>query len=189
MFQPGSQKEKVWHRTLSQAKPCPPHKKTASTVYCPRNHESPFFKIVRDHFDQFEQIYPERFRKNMVTGANNPKIRSSIDKFLKCGDLKEGFARVRCPDCHEEFFVAFPCRQRSCSPTCDQKRALLLGHRLKDEVFADVPHRQWFFTIQSDYEFISGLTEVFWRSSAVLLTIQFVKFIFWKLMGTWVFRL
>lgn len=33
------------------------------------------------------------------------------------------------------------------SPTCDQKRALFLGHRLRDKVFADVPHRQWVFTI------------------------------------------
>ena len=23
-------------------------------------------------------------------------------KFLECGDLKHGFARVRCPKCHEE---------------------------------------------------------------------------------------
>ena len=74
-------------------------------------------------------------------------IRSSINKFLKCGDLKEGFARVRCPDCHEEFFVAFSCRQRSCCPSCDQKRALLLAHRLNNDVLADVPHRQWVFTI------------------------------------------
>ncbi|MBN1599992.1 MAG: transposase zinc-binding domain-containing protein [Chitinispirillaceae bacterium] len=76
-----------------------------------------------------------------------PIIRTSIDKFLKCGDLKEGFARVRCPDCHTEFFVAFSCRQRACCPSCDQKRALLLAHRLNSEVFAPVPHRQWVFTI------------------------------------------
>jgi hypothetical protein len=74
-------------------------------------------------------------------------IRSSIDKFLKCGDLKEGFARVKCKDCGEEFFVAFSCRQRCCCPSCDQKRALLLAHRLKDEVLANVPHCQWVFTI------------------------------------------
>jgi hypothetical protein len=66
---------------------------------------------------------------------------------LKCGDVKEGFARVRCPNCKEEFFVAYSCRQRSCCPSCDRKRALLLGHRLKEEVFAPVPHRQWVFTI------------------------------------------
>lgn len=54
---------------------------------------------------------------------------------------------MRCPDCKEEFIVAFSCRQRSCCPACDQKRALLLGSRLKDEVSSDVPHRQWVFTI------------------------------------------
>jgi hypothetical protein len=32
-------------------------------------------------------------------------------------------------------------------PLGDLKRALLLAHRLKDEVFAEVPHRQWVFTI------------------------------------------
>jgi Putative transposase/Transposase zinc-binding domain len=114
--------------------------------YRPRNHKaSPFFKIVRDRFDEFERVYPERFQERY--GYWRPVIRSSIDKFLKCGDLREGFARVRCPDCGEEFFVAFSCRQRSCCPSCDQKRSLMLAYRLKDEVFASVPHRQWVFTI------------------------------------------
>ncbi|MFW5775286.1 MAG: transposase zinc-binding domain-containing protein [Chitinivibrionales bacterium] len=36
---------------------------------------------------------------------------------MKCGDLKQGFARVRCPYCKEEFFVAFSCRQRPCCPS------------------------------------------------------------------------
>jgi hypothetical protein len=32
-------------------------------------------------------------------------------------------------------------------PSCDQKRSLILGHRLINEVLASVPHRQWVFTI------------------------------------------
>jgi len=114
--------------------------------YRPRNHEaSPFFKIVHDRFDEFERVYPERFQQRY--GYWRPVMRSSIDKFLKCGDLKEGFARVKCKACGEEYFVAFSCRQRSCCPSCDQKRALLLAYRLKEEVLADVPHLQWVFTI------------------------------------------
>jgi hypothetical protein len=32
--------------------------------YRPRDHEaSPFFKIVRDRFDEFERIYPERYQE------------------------------------------------------------------------------------------------------------------------------
>jgi hypothetical protein len=126
--------------TSSSLRPAP------GKFYRPRDHEaSPFFKIVREHFDEFERVYPQRYQNRY--GYWRPVIRSTIDKFLKCGDLKEGFARVRCPDCKEEFFVAFSCRQRSCCPSCDQKRSLLLALRLKDEVLAVVPHRQWVFTI------------------------------------------
>ena len=114
--------------------------------YRPRDHEaSPFFKVVRDYFDEFEKVYPEKYQKRY--GYWRPVIRSAIDKFLKCGDLKEGFARVRCPDCKAEFFVAFSCRARGCCPSCGQKRALLLAHHLNEEVLSDVPHRQWVFTI------------------------------------------
>jgi predicted RNA-binding Zn-ribbon protein involved in translation (DUF1610 family) len=91
--------------------------------YRPRDHEaSPFFKIVRDHFDEFERVYPERYQQRY--GYWRPVVRSSIDKFLKCGDLKEGFARVRCPDCGKELFLAYSCRQRGACPSCDQKRSL-----------------------------------------------------------------
>ena len=118
----------------------------AGKCYRPRDHEaSLFFKIARDHFVGFERVYPERFQKRY--GYYRPVIRSSIDKFLKCGDLKEGFARVRCKECGEEFFVAFSCRQRSCCPSCDKKRSLLLAYHLNEEVLAAVPHRQWVFTI------------------------------------------
>ena len=113
----------------------------AAKLYRPRNPEaSPFYKLVRDHFDEFERVYDERFQPNY--GYWRPAIRSAMDKFLKCGDLREGFARVRCPDCCKEFFVAFSCKQRCCCPSCDQKRALLLGMRLAEEVFAPVGHRQ-----------------------------------------------
>ena len=64
--------------------------KPPGKFYRPRDHEaSPFFKVVRDHFEEFERVYPEKFQAKY--GYWRPIIRSSIDKFLKCGDLKEGF--------------------------------------------------------------------------------------------------
>jgi hypothetical protein len=114
--------------------------------YRPRNPElSPFYKRVSDYFDEFERIYPDRY--GMRFGFWRPIIRRAIDKFLKCGDPRHGFARVCCPKCGDQFFVAFSCKQRGCCPSCDQKRALVLGHRLLNEVLAEVPHRQWVFTI------------------------------------------
>ena len=67
--------------------------------------------------------------------------------FLKCGDLHEGFARVRCPDCHHEMFVAFSCKQRCTCPSCHQKRALLTAIHVAEDVCAPVAHRQVVLTI------------------------------------------
>ena len=115
----------------------PPHPRQRPKIggfYRPRDHEaSPFFKIVRDYFDEFEMVYTGRYQERY--GFWRPVIRSSIDKFLKCRDLKEGFARVRCPDCKEAFFVAFSCRQRSCCPSCDQSRSVA-ETTLREPVFA-----------------------------------------------------
>ena len=68
--------------------------KQAEKFYRPRNPESsPFYQLVERHFDEFEQVYPERY--GMRFGFWRPVIRDAIDKFLKCGDLQYGFARVR----------------------------------------------------------------------------------------------
>ena len=67
--------------------------------------------------------------------------------FLKCGDLEGGFARVRCPDCHHEMFVAFFCKQRCTCPSCHQKRTLLTALHVAEEVCAPVAHRQVVLTI------------------------------------------
>ncbi len=124
-------------------------KRTGSKVekfYRRRDPEaSPLYQVVRDHFDEFEAKYAERYEKRY--GYWRSIIRASIDKFLKCGDLRFGFARVRCPDCKAEYHVAYSCRQRGACPSCDQKRALMLALRLNTEIFADVPHRQWVFTM------------------------------------------
>jgi len=67
--------------------------------------------------------------------------------FLKCGDLEEGFARVRCPDRHHEMFVAYSCKQRCTCPSCHQKRTLLTALYVAEEVCAPVAHRQVVLTI------------------------------------------
>jgi ribosomal protein S27E len=67
-------------------------------------------------------------------------------RFLRCGDLHFGFARIRCPDCRHEMFVAFSCQQRCLCPSCHQKRTLLAAETIADTICAAVPHRQLVFT-------------------------------------------
>src|SRR5210317_913991 len=82
--------------------------KNAPEVYHPREPEkSPFFHLVSRYFNDFERIYPEKYQKTY--GYWRPVIRRSIDKFIKCGDLREGFARVKCTACNKEMFVPLEC--------------------------------------------------------------------------------
>ena len=115
-------------------------------VYRPRQpRESDFHRLVREHFDDFRAAYPERYARQF--GYWRPIIDQAVHKFLQCGDLHHGFARVRCPDCRHEFFVAFSCKQRCICPSCCQKRTLLFGLHVADDVARPVPHRQFVWTI------------------------------------------
>ena len=53
-------------------------------------------------------VYHERYQAKY--GYWRPIIQQSVTAYLKCGDLHEGFARVRCADCQHEMFVAFSCK-------------------------------------------------------------------------------
>ena len=115
-------------------------------VYHPREpKKSPLWQILNRHYEDFEKSYDERFEKKY--GFFRPVIGEVVRSYLKCGDLKEGFARVRCNDCGYEFLLQFSCKVRCCCPSCQAKRAVLFGHHLTENVFYPVPHRQYVFTI------------------------------------------
>ncbi len=117
-----------------------------SGVYHPRNPESsPLWKLMNDHFDSFERNYEEKFEKQY--GFYRPVISEVVREYLKCGDLKEGFARVRCPDCGHEYLLAFSCHSRWFCPSCHAKKVIQFGELLKDTILYPIPHRQYVFTI------------------------------------------
>jgi ribosomal protein S27E len=42
----------------------------------------------------------------------------TIFRYLDCGCLQNGFARVKCNDCGHEYLVAFSCKRRHFCPSC-----------------------------------------------------------------------
>ena len=113
---------------------------------------SDLWRLLDEHFDSFQQVYDERYQAKY--GYWRPIVEQSVAAFLKCGDLQEGFARVRCPDCQQEMFVAFSCKQpdHRCAtvpacPSCHQKRTLLTSLHVAEEVCSPVAHRQVVLTI------------------------------------------
>ena len=81
------------------------------------------------HFESFRAVYGERLAAKY--GFWRSVVDRSLAAFLRCGDLYEGFARVRCPDCQHEMFVAYSCKQRCTCPSCHQKRTLLTAMLIK----------------------------------------------------------
>lgn len=115
-------------------------------LYCPRNPQaSDLWRLLYEQFDSFQQVYDERYQ--VKYGYWRPIVQQSVAAFLKCGDLQEGFARVRCADCKHEMFVAFSCKQRCTCPSCHQKRTLLTSLHVAEDVCSPVAHRQVVLTI------------------------------------------
>lgn len=115
-------------------------------VYKPRYPKtSKFYRILSRHLDEFLSVYPEWFQQQY--GYLRPIIPEVVNKYLACGNLSSGFARVRCANCSKEYLVAFSCKSRYFCPSCHQKRILILGEFLKEHVLAPVPHRQIVFSI------------------------------------------
>jgi len=106
--------------------------KEAGGVYRPRHpQESPFYQLVERFYPEFEAVYEERYQERY--GFWRPIIGTVVRKFLECGDLKQGFARVRCPKCREELYSSMPIHT--------SKTGLRSGPNLLSQVWYDDAHR------------------------------------------------
>ncbi|HPJ66524.1 MAG TPA: transposase [Desulfobacteraceae bacterium] len=142
-----------------------------SAVYRPRNPNlSQYYQCVEDHFEKLEQVYDERFSRQY--GFFRPYVKQVIYRYLDCGILHNGFARVRCSDCGHEYLLAFSCKRRHFCPSCHQKRVIEFGEWLCEDVLKSVPHRHFVFSIPKflrryflyDRKLLSDLSRCGWES-------------------------
>ena len=118
----------------------------AKGVYRPRRpRETPLYRLVEEHYERFEQVYPERYEDRY--GFFRLVIRETVYKYLGRGDLKQGFARVRCRECGHEYLLAYSCKRRYFCTSCHTKRAVAFAEWLHTTVLMPVAHRQIVLTI------------------------------------------
>ncbi len=106
---------------------------------------SPLWQCLSRHFAAFLAGYERRFQPRY--GFLRPIIPEVVDKFLDCGDLSHGFARVRCAHCQHEYLLAFSCKGRWFCPSCHQKKVQLFGALLTETILFPVPHRHFTFGV------------------------------------------
>ena len=118
----------------------------AKSVYHPRRpYDSPLWRLLNNHYENFERCYEERFEQKY--GFFRPVIGEVVRNYLTCGDLKNGFARVRCGDCSKEYLLAFSCKGRWFCPSCHAKKVVQFGDVLHETILYPVPHRHYVFSI------------------------------------------
>jgi len=115
-------------------------------IYRPRHPErTAFYRLISRHLDRYVGTYEERFEPRY--GPLRGVVVRTGEAYLECGRLTNGFARIRCPRCTGEHLLAFSCQTRNFCPSCQAKRAALLGEKVVGEVVAPVAHRHVVFTV------------------------------------------
>ena len=67
-----------------------------AAVYRSRNPQSSdYYRCVEDHFESFVKVYEEHFERPY--GFWRPYLQKVIYRYLDCGNLHNGFARVKWP--------------------------------------------------------------------------------------------
>ena len=102
-----------------------------------------------------ETHYPALVDQLAQQGKSLPDhVHREFEAYLKCGCLEHGFLRVRCDKCHFERLVAFSCKKRGFCPSCGARRMAETAALLADEVFPDVPLRQWVISFPFPLRFL-----------------------------------
>jgi hypothetical protein len=115
-------------------------------IYQPRNpRATSLYALVEDYYEEFERVYDDRYQQQY--GPWRPVIGEVMRKYLECGDLHRGFARLGCCGCRYQTILAYSCKCRLFCPSCQQKRILLFAEWLDGHILEQVSHAQYVFTI------------------------------------------
>jgi len=83
----------------------------SAAVYRPRNPQATdYYHCVEDHLEAFIQGYEERFERTY--GFFRPYLPQIIYRYLDCGDLYNGFARLKCKDFMSSAEIAFSLKNK-----------------------------------------------------------------------------
>ena len=107
--------------------------------------ETPLYRLLESLYERLKGCWDERFEHRY--GFWRGLVDGVVARYLDCGILDHGFARIRCPECKKELLLAFSCKGRGLCPSCGAKRVAAFAAFLPDELLADVGHAQWVFTV------------------------------------------
>ena len=106
---------------------------------------SPYYQCVEDYYEEFKRSYDRNFSQKY--GYLRTHIEKVIYQYLDSGILHNGFARVKCKTCNNEYLLSFSCKRRHFCPSCHAKRVVEFGECLCGSILKKVPHRHFVFSM------------------------------------------
>ena len=107
-----------------------------ATRYRARNpRATPLYRLFETHFEEVRGQWEERFERRF--GFWRGFVDEQVGRYLDCGLYENGFARIRCPDCAEEYLLAFSCKTRELCPSCGSEMkviAFIIDHAVVDKI-------------------------------------------------------
>jgi hypothetical protein len=100
-------------------------------------------QVVHEHLESFLMDGRRRSEHGFGYPAH---VEKTFRRFLACGRLEEGFARLRCRACGAEHLVALSCKGRGVCPSCQGRRMAETAARLVDTLLPVARYRQVVFT-------------------------------------------
>jgi len=117
-------------------------------TYVRRNVEATLLhRVVRENLATFLLESGQR-------GGLPSFVQQDFCRYLDCGVLAKGFARVACKRCKNEILVAFSCKGRGTCPSCNARRAHDASIHLVDNVLPHAPYRQWTLSFPMPLRFL-----------------------------------
>ena len=77
---------------------------------------TPLYQLFEAYFDEVKGRWEERYERRY--GFWPSFIDGQVLRYLDCGLFENGFARIGCPECAEEYLLAFSCKTRELCPSC-----------------------------------------------------------------------
>ena len=85
---------------------------------------TPLYQLFETHFDEVRGQWEERLERRC--GFWRGFVDEQVRRYLDCGLSENGFAHIRCPDCAEEYLLAFSCKTRELYPSCGSEMGVIV---------------------------------------------------------------